>query len=49
MHERARVRGSDTMLDRALPNVWTLRDGKLARTEFFRDRREALEAAGLSG
>jgi ketosteroid isomerase-like protein len=27
--------------------VWTIRDGKVARIEYFRHRTEALEAAGL--
>jgi hypothetical protein len=27
--------------------VWTLRDGKLARAEFFLQRGEALQAAGI--
>jgi ketosteroid isomerase-like protein len=30
------------------PQLWTLRDGKIARLEWFHDRREALEAVGLS-
>jgi ketosteroid isomerase-like protein len=28
--------------------VWTFRDGKVARITFYQERREALEAAGLS-
>jgi ketosteroid isomerase-like protein len=28
--------------------VWTMRDGKLARTEMYSDRNEALAAAGLA-
>ena len=28
--------------------VWTIRDGKVIRVEWFRQRAEALEAAGLS-
>ena len=28
--------------------VWTMQDGKVIRTEWFADREEALEAAGLS-
>ena len=28
--------------------VWTVRDGKITRVEFYADRAEALEAAGLS-
>jgi uncharacterized protein len=29
-------------------HLWTLRDGKIARLEWFHDRREALEAVELS-
>jgi ketosteroid isomerase-like protein len=29
--------------------VWTVRDGKVARVEFFTDRAAALEAVGLEG
>ena len=29
-------------------HVWTLEGGKIVRLEWFHDRREALEAAGLS-
>ncbi len=28
-------------------SIWTVRDGKVSRVEFFPDRAEALEAAGL--
>jgi len=31
------------------PHVWSLRDGKVTRLQWFHDRAEALEAAGLSG
>jgi uncharacterized protein len=31
-----------------LPQVWTLRNGKVVRYRGFSDRREALEAVGLS-
>ena len=30
------------------PHLWSLRDGKVVRFEWFHDRREALEAVGLS-
>ena len=30
------------------PHLWTLRDSKIVRLEWFHDRKEALEAAGLS-
>jgi ketosteroid isomerase-like protein len=29
-------------------NVWTVRDGKIARVEYYADRAEALKAAGLA-
>ena len=48
MHERARMRGSDAILDRDLPTVWTVRDGSSVRFRVFKTRAQALEAAGLS-
>jgi ketosteroid isomerase-like protein len=48
MHERARMPDSDMMLDRDLPNVWTVRDGRAVRFRVFKTRAEALEAVGLS-
>ena len=30
-------------------SVWTLREGKVARAEFYADRAEALKAAGVGG
>src|SRR5262245_3037008 len=47
MHERARMRGSDMMLDRDLPNVWTFRNVRAVQYRVFKTRAEALEAAGL--
>jgi ketosteroid isomerase-like protein len=49
MQERARMPDSDMMLDRDLPNVWTVRDGRAVRFRVFKTRAEALEAVGLSG
>jgi ketosteroid isomerase-like protein len=48
IHERARLRDSDTVLDRDLAHVWTVRDGRGVRFRVFKTRAEALEAAGLS-
>ena len=48
IHERARMRDSDMVLDRDLAHVWTVRDGHVARFRVFKTRAEALEAAGLS-
>ena len=47
LHERARMRDSDMMLDRDLPTVWTVRDGRAVRHRVFKTRAEALEAVGL--
>jgi uncharacterized protein len=45
---RGTARGSGMELDQRFAFVWTVRDGKLARIEVYADRRDALEAAGLS-
>jgi ketosteroid isomerase-like protein len=34
-------------LEKYEPHVWTLRDGKVVRFEWFNDRDEAERAAGL--
>ena len=47
MHERARMPDSGMMLDRDLPTVWTVRDGRAVRLRVFKARAEALEAVGL--
>ncbi len=47
-HESARMRASDVTLDRDLPTVWTIRDGRSVRLRVFKTRAQALEAAGLS-
>ena len=44
---RARGRGSSVDLDKYEPHVWTLRDGKVVRFEWFNEREEAERAAGL--
>ena len=45
---RGSARGSGLELDQSVFFLWTARNGKLASIETCRDRREALEAAGLS-
>jgi ketosteroid isomerase-like protein len=47
LHERARMRDSDMMLDRDLPTVLTVRDGRAVRHRVFKTRADALEAVGL--
>jgi hypothetical protein len=48
---RVRLRGtgitSGVATEDLLYQVFTLRDGRAVRVEYFRDRKEALEAAGL--
>ena len=41
-------RGSGILVDDSLNSVWTFREGAVVRLLFERDRRKALEAAGLS-
>jgi uncharacterized protein len=47
IHERARVRDSDMVLDRDLAHVWTVRDGRGVRFRVFKTRAEALDAVEL--
>jgi ketosteroid isomerase-like protein len=46
VHERARLRGSSAVLDHAYGVLVTVRDGKIARAEWFADRDAAWAAAG---
>jgi ketosteroid isomerase-like protein len=48
LHERTRMRASDAVLERSLPQVWTVRDGACVCFRVFRDREQALEAVGRS-
>jgi ketosteroid isomerase-like protein len=43
-----RGRGSGVPMDMPFAVIWTLREGKIAKCAAFRDRAQALEAAGLS-
>jgi uncharacterized protein len=45
---RVRARGSGIEINDRAFHVWTIRDGKAARLEFYADRSEALQAAGLT-
>jgi ketosteroid isomerase-like protein len=49
LHERARMRDTEVMLDRDLPTVWTVRDGRIVRYRVFKTKSQALKAAGLRG
>jgi uncharacterized protein len=44
---RVRARGSGIEVDDQAFHIWTIRDGKAARLEFYSDRSQALKAAGL--
>jgi uncharacterized protein len=47
-HHKGRGRGSGINVDARFYEVYTLREGKVARIDEYVDRRGALEAAGLS-
>jgi ketosteroid isomerase-like protein len=44
---RGRMRDSEAEVEVVSAAVWTVREGKIARIEFFTDRRVALSALGL--
>jgi ketosteroid isomerase-like protein len=46
-HTSYRGRASGVVLDNPFAIVWTIRDGRVVRGEFYFDRAEALAAAGL--
>jgi ketosteroid isomerase-like protein len=47
-HDRARLPEVDREVGIIAGSVWELRNGRVTRVEFFRDRAETLAAAGLS-
>jgi ketosteroid isomerase-like protein len=47
-YDRGRRDDTDVEVDIRAGSVWELRDGRLARVEFFGDRDGAIAAAGLS-
>ena len=48
-HDFARLKGTTEELNQAPANIWTVRDGKIARWEFYPDWRDALPALGWEG
>jgi hypothetical protein len=44
---KAEGRGSGVKLDRQDAAVYTLREGKIARLDYYNNRDEALQAVGL--
>jgi ketosteroid isomerase-like protein len=49
LHEKAAIADSDTILERDVFQVWTLRNGLVVKWRVFETGEEALEAVGLSG
>jgi ketosteroid isomerase-like protein len=48
LHDSARIRGSEGIVERDLAHVWTVRAAKLCRLRAYNAHEEALEAVGLS-
>ena len=46
-HDFARLEGTTEELNQTPANIWTVRDGKIARAEFYIDWSDALKALGL--
>ena len=49
VRDRGRIPGSDAEISNRFFNVFTFRDGRIARMSFHTDRSRALAAAGLPG
>jgi ketosteroid isomerase-like protein len=49
VHNFGRLEGSTAEVKISSANIWTVRDGKIARAEFFTTLDDALKAAGLEG
>jgi hypothetical protein len=47
IHETARLRQTEMLIERDLAQVWTFQDGKVTRLRAYGTREEALEAVGL--
>jgi ketosteroid isomerase-like protein len=47
IRDHGRLQGSGAEIDLIAASLWTLRNGKIARIEFYVSREQALEAAGL--
>jgi ketosteroid isomerase-like protein len=48
VHETARARGTEMLVERELVMVWTMRERRAIRMRGYRTKEEALEAVGLS-
>ena len=49
LHDSARIRGSEAIVERDLAHVWTVRAAKLRRLRAYNAHEYALEAVGLRG
>ena len=47
LHDSARIRGSEAVVERDLAHVWTVRAGKLRRLRAYNAHAHALEAVGV--
>ena len=47
VRDRGRRAGTDVDVELISGSVWTFRDGRIARVEFYRNREELREATGL--
>ena len=47
VHESARLKQTQMLIERDLAQVWTFRDGKVTRLRAYGTKQEALEAVGL--
>jgi ketosteroid isomerase-like protein len=47
VHETARARGTEMLIERDMLMVWTMREGRAKRMRGYRTKQEALEALGL--
>jgi ketosteroid isomerase-like protein len=47
IRDHTRPRGTDAEIESLGCNLWTLRDGRIARIDFYPTRSQGLEAAGL--
>ncbi len=48
LHETARLRDSQSVLDRKRTQVWTVRDGQVRRFRAFESKQAALQAVSLA-
>jgi ketosteroid isomerase-like protein len=47
LRDRGRLRGNTEEIEQVGASVWTVRDRKVSRIDFYPNREQALEAAGL--